>query len=297
MHRIFSYGTLQEEKVQLSTFGRLLNGQKDELPAFQRSLVKIEHPAAVAEFGKTHYDNVKWTGQNKDRVSGALFDITDAEISAADEYERDADYSRMPVTLASGARAWVYLRLDANEYASEPVQITTSRLILRKPRRENAPAMFAAYAQDPEVTRYLLWTPHRDVSASYAFLDRSIAGWESKTEYVWLIFQKRSEQLIGSFAARPETDGFSFGYLLARPHWGRGYMPEAISAVVTWAFTDPSVRRVSAACDVENSASARALEKAGFTRDAILPAFSVPPNVSANPRDCYRYVKTRLDPP
>jgi len=39
--------------------------------------------------------------------------------------------------------------------------------------------------------------------------------------------------------------------------WGRGYMAEAITAVVDWAFTQPWVSRVWAACDVENHSSAR----------------------------------------
>ena len=42
MPLIFSYGTLQEENVQLSTFGRLLHGQKDGLSGFEQSLVRIE---------------------------------------------------------------------------------------------------------------------------------------------------------------------------------------------------------------------------------------------------------------
>ena len=174
-----------------------------------------------------------------------------------------------------------------------PLEIATRRLVLRKPRREDAPAMFAVYAQDPEVTRYLLWKPHRDVSESYWIIDRFISNWESKTEFSWLIFQKETEQLIGSFAARPKTDGFNLGYLLARPHWGNGYMPEVIDAFVNWAFRNSEIMRVWAECDVENGASAGALEKAGFIQEAVLPQFSVHPNISEAPRDCYRYVRTR----
>jgi hypothetical protein len=37
MPLLFSYGTLQQEDVQWSTFGRLLEGQRDELPGFERS--------------------------------------------------------------------------------------------------------------------------------------------------------------------------------------------------------------------------------------------------------------------
>jgi len=70
-------------------------------------------------------------------------------------------------------------------------------------------------------------------------------------------------------------------------------MPEAIIAVVDWAFTQPWVSRVWAACDVENHSSARAMEKVGFSREGVLSRFSVHPNISSDPRDCYAYALTR----
>src|SRR5260221_14666708 len=87
MPLLFSYGTLQKESVQLSTFGRLLEGQGDELPGFERSLVRIEDPQVVANSGKTHHANVTFSGRNGSRVSGTVFEITDAELAAADQYE------------------------------------------------------------------------------------------------------------------------------------------------------------------------------------------------------------------
>src|SRR5438094_2933489 len=58
-------------------------------------------------------------------------------------------------------------------------------------------------------------------------------------------------------------------------------------------FTHPWVSRVWAACDVENHSSARALEKARFSREGVLPQFSVHLNISSDPRDCYAYALTR----
>jgi RimJ/RimL family protein N-acetyltransferase len=175
-----------------------------------------------------------------------------------------------------------------------PEQIQTARLLLRKPRREDAALMFETYAQDPEVTRYLLWRPHTNVSESYAAIDRFLIAWDAEIEFVWLIFTDQ-DQLIGSIAARNEGTAFNLGYLLGRPFWGRGYMPEAIQAVVHWAFSDPSISEVWADCDLENQASARALEKSGFVRDGILPQFRVFPNLSPNPHDCFKYaIKARV---
>lgn len=153
--------------------------------------------------------------------------------------------------------------------------------------------MFDTYAQDLEVSRFLLWRPHANVSESHAVVNRFNSDWEARIAFCWFIFNKHTGDMLGSIAARPEIGGFNLGYLLARSAWGRGYMPEAIRAVVEWAFTEPSINRITAACDVENHASARALEKAGFIRHAILPKFSVHPNISEEPRDYYEYARVR----
>jgi gamma-glutamylcyclotransferase (GGCT)/AIG2-like uncharacterized protein YtfP len=108
MPRLFSYGTLQQENVQLSTFGRLLQGQKDKLLGFEQSLVMIEDPQVVATSGKTHHPIVKFNGRNDSRVSGTVFEITDAELAGADQYEVAA-YKRVAAMLASGKQAWVYV--------------------------------------------------------------------------------------------------------------------------------------------------------------------------------------------
>jgi gamma-glutamylcyclotransferase (GGCT)/AIG2-like uncharacterized protein YtfP len=108
MPLLFSYGTLQQENVQLSRFGRLLQGQKDELIGFEQSLVRIEDPQVVATSGKRHHPIVKFNGRNDSRVSGTVFEITDAELASADQYEVAA-YKRVAAILASGKQAWVYV--------------------------------------------------------------------------------------------------------------------------------------------------------------------------------------------
>jgi hypothetical protein len=105
---LFSYGTLQLVPVQLSTFGRTLEGTADELPGFSRSMVLIEDPKVVETSGQTHHPIVRFTGNDADRVAGAVFRITHQELLNADKYEVAA-YRRVAVVLASGLRAWVYI--------------------------------------------------------------------------------------------------------------------------------------------------------------------------------------------
>ena len=118
MPLLFSYGTLQQESVQLSTFGRMLQGQRDELPGFEPSFVKIDEPQVVATSGKTHHANVTFNGRNDSRVSGTVFEITDAELAAADQYEQLAAYKRVTALLASGKQAWVYVDVRSAPGAS-----------------------------------------------------------------------------------------------------------------------------------------------------------------------------------
>jgi gamma-glutamylcyclotransferase (GGCT)/AIG2-like uncharacterized protein YtfP len=105
---LFSYGTLQQDDVQRSTFGRLLSGRADRLPGYAQTMVKIDDPDVVATSGKTHHPIVSHSGVATDAVTGTVFEITDEELANADRYEVAA-YKRVAVTLASGQAAWVYV--------------------------------------------------------------------------------------------------------------------------------------------------------------------------------------------
>lgn len=109
MALLFSYGSLQEDSVQLATFGRRLDGQRDELVGFEPSSVRIDDPHVAAAIGKTHHANVTFNGSEERRVPGMVFEVTDAELVSVDEYEAAFSYRRVAATLASGAQTWVYV--------------------------------------------------------------------------------------------------------------------------------------------------------------------------------------------
>jgi len=174
-----------------------------------------------------------------------------------------------------------------------PPTFTTNRLHLRLPRRNDAPVMFAAYAQDAEVTRYLTWRPHKSVDESYAILDLIQKLWRDGEAFSYAITLKGNDSLIGMIAIH--ADGFkpSIGYVLARPHWGKGYMTETARAVTDWLLRQPDIYRVCSTCDVDNPASAKVMEKAGMKYEGLLRRYMVHPNVSAEPRDCLMYAITK----
>ena|SRR5689334_1960400 len=106
--KLFSYGTLQREAIQLATFGRKLEGRPDSLVGYSSSFVPISDQEVVANSGETHYRNILFTGDSSDLIEGTVFDVTDAELRSADSYEADENYERITVGLKSGTTAWVY---------------------------------------------------------------------------------------------------------------------------------------------------------------------------------------------
>jgi hypothetical protein len=105
---LFSYGTLQLESVQISTFGRALTGTPDALPEYKQGLLAITDPAVAAALGKTHYAIAQYTGNPSDAVPGMVLVITPDELQKADDYEIP-EYRRVAVVLRSGRRAWAYV--------------------------------------------------------------------------------------------------------------------------------------------------------------------------------------------
>ena len=93
MPLLFTYGTLQREDVQLSTFGRRLSGTRDELVGYESSLVPIADPELAAAAGMTHHVNAAFTGRPESRVRGTAFEVTSAEIALADTYEQRAAHA------------------------------------------------------------------------------------------------------------------------------------------------------------------------------------------------------------
>lgn len=108
MPLLFSYGTLQQENVQLSTFKRRLAGHPDALVGYEQSMVAIDDPAVVETSGKTHHPIVRPALTTDARVHGTAFVVTEQELEQADAYEVAA-YVRVLAPLASGAQAWVYV--------------------------------------------------------------------------------------------------------------------------------------------------------------------------------------------
>jgi gamma-glutamylcyclotransferase (GGCT)/AIG2-like uncharacterized protein YtfP len=105
---LFSYGTLRQREVQLTTFGRELDGRPDAIVGFELDWVTITDPHVIATSGSDRHPILKPTDRSEAAVEGTAFTVSATELAAADEYEVD-DYTRVAVPLRSGRQAWVYV--------------------------------------------------------------------------------------------------------------------------------------------------------------------------------------------
>ncbi len=168
-------------------------------------------------------------------------------------------------------------------------QIETERLLLRKPRMDDAPAVFAGWVQDPDVTYFLTWRPHESIGQTESMLRNAIAAWDGDARFPYMITLKENSDVIGMIDPRIEGHKMGIGYVMNRTYQGKGYMTESTCAIIDWAFQQSTIYRVYATTDVENIASQRVMEKAGMQREGLLRKYIVHPNISDEPRDSYMY--------
>lgn len=172
-------------------------------------------------------------------------------------------------------------------------ELSSASLRLRAPSLDDADAVYDEYAADPEVPRYMTWTPHKNRETVVEFVQGALERNRTGAEYHWAITRPAEDRLIGMISARIGGHMCDIGYVLGRKYWGRGYMTEAVTALSDWILADPDFYRVWAVCDVDNAASARVLEKSGFEKEGVLHRYMMHPNQSSEPRDCLAYARVR----
>jgi RimJ/RimL family protein N-acetyltransferase len=162
-----------------------------------------------------------------------------------------------------------------------PDRLESARLILRRPTPADAEAIFARYASDPDVTRYVGWPRHTCVEQTRGFLAFSAAEWASKPAGPYLIEHRGDGSLLGSTGFGFESaEEAATGYVLARDAWGQGYATEALTSLMTLCG-DLGIRRLYALCHSRHTASQRVLQKCGFALDPARSSELEFPNLTA----------------
>lgn len=154
-------------------------------------------------------------------------------------------------------------------------QLETERLILRQFEPADAETMFRNWASNPDVTEFLTWPTHSDVSITQSVLSDWIAKYSDPSTYNWAIELKEIHEIIGSIAAVRVYDNIAavdIGYCMGKKWWGREIMPEALRAVIHFFFEEVGANRVAACHASTNPKSGRVMDKAGMKPEGILRA-------------------------
>jgi ribosomal-protein-alanine N-acetyltransferase len=142
--------------------------------------------------------------------------------------------------------------------------IETERLLLRKPRIEDAEPMFRNWASDPEVTKYLTWPSHENIEVTKTIINRWLEEEKDPKTIRFVITLKNSGDPIGAIDVVNYIDGSpEIGYCLSRKYWNQGLMTEACRGFIHHLFSR-GFNKVRIKAVVENIGSNRVIGKCGF---------------------------------
>ena len=156
--------------------------------------------------------------------------------------------------------------------AFDQLTLRTERLVLRPLRPDDAPALYGMHS-DPRVMRYWSGTPWPDATKAHEMIAKDASAMRDG-EHVRLGLARADDvELIGTctlFAFNAQCRRAEVGYALARTAWGRGYMHEALGALLAYGFGELALNRVEADIDPRNAPSAKTLERLGFRQEGYL---------------------------
>jgi [ribosomal protein S5]-alanine N-acetyltransferase len=150
--------------------------------------------------------------------------------------------------------------------------ISANRVRLRWLTDEDVGSLFSIFS-DPEVMRYWSSLPLADMEGAGKLLVDIREYFRRRKLFQWGIARKTDDRIIGTctlFHIDKGNRRAELGYALGREHWGRGYMQEALTALLSFCFVELNMHRMEADVDPNNVSSVRTLERLGFQREGYL---------------------------
>ena len=151
-------------------------------------------------------------------------------------------------------------------------EIETDRLLLRRFTLNDTYAMYNNWAGDEEVTSHLPWNSHKSMEETGRYILQVCQTYQNPDFYHWAIALKEKEQAIGFLQAEIEknTDCARLSFGLGRQWWNKGYMKEAVGAVVPYLFEKVQAERISACCEGNNRTAGKVLLRCGLQGEGRL---------------------------
>ena len=150
--------------------------------------------------------------------------------------------------------------------------LTTNRLLLRQIVPGDAESLFAILS-DEETLEFYGDEPHQSLDETKELINQIEERYTSKKALRWGVTLMGEDRLIGSCSLFHFDEGFDraeTGYELNRAYWRKGIMTEALSAILTFGFSELGLHRIEAIIDIANERSKNLLLKLGFTYEGYL---------------------------
>lgn len=154
-------------------------------------------------------------------------------------------------------------------------KIESDRLILRKVNIKDIEDIFE-FTSLPQTSEGLSWNPHSDLTVTRKFVESIIAKYDKNTPSQWVLVLKENSKVIG-IAGFIEVDFQSargeIAYVLSPDFQNRGYMTEALRAIVHYGFTEMKLHRIQAKCEIDNYGSEKVMQKLGMQLEGVLRGY------------------------
>lgn len=151
----------------------------------------------------------------------------------------------------------------------------------------DAPIIFEAWGRHPENFMYLTAHVFAEVSDAQAYIASIL---QTPQSLAFHVVEPRGE-VVGIVKAAVVGHRAQVGYVIDEAFWGRGFATDAVRQIVALLEANPAISRIWATCALDNSASARVLEKNGFAQEAILQRWVTYPAQGGRAFDNYSYVR------
>lgn len=152
----------------------------------------------------------------------------------------------------------------------------------------DARIVFESRGRRPENFTYLTARVFAELGDAQAY----VAGLFQTSESVAFHIVEPPGNVVGIVKAAVQGHRAQVGYVVDKPRWGKGFATDAVRQIVAVLEATPTISRTGQLAPWKNSASARVLEKAGFTREAILKNWVIYPALGDRAFDNYSYVRT-----
>ncbi|MBE6153041.1 MAG: GNAT family N-acetyltransferase [Firmicutes bacterium] len=152
-------------------------------------------------------------------------------------------------------------------------RLETKNLILRKLEIEDYKGAFKNWCNDPEVTKYVTWEPHKSEEVTKELYETWIKEYNNPNTYKWIVIEKESNEPIGTISVvrfYQEDLSAEIGYCYGKNWWGKGYATEALTKVIDYLLNDIGLEKVVARHLVSNPASGKVMEKSGMKYSRLL---------------------------